>query len=81
MKFLTEFYHEDHKEKSTNIKTVIIQSDFPLQKIKGVLLNSKFNNKLQYIKGDILSQKTLMKASTETASAVILKRSRRIRQK
>ncbi len=73
MKFLSEFYHEDHKEKSANIKTVIIQSDFPSQEIQGVLLNPKFDNKLQYIKGDILSQKTLMKASAETASAVILK--------
>ena len=73
LKFLSEFYHEDHKEKSANIKIVIIQSDFPSQEIQGVLLNPKFDNKLQYIKGDILSQKTLMKASAETASAVILK--------
>ena len=73
MKFLSEFYHEDHKEKSSNIKIIIIQSDFPSQEIQGVLLNPKFDNKLQYIKGDILSSKILNKASAETASAVILK--------
>ena len=73
MKFLSEFYHEDHKEKSSNLKIIIIQSDFPSQEIQGVLLNPKFDNKLQYIKGDILSSKILSKAKAETASAVILK--------
>ena len=73
MKFLSEFYHEDHKDKSSNLKIIIIQSEFPSQEIQSVLLNPKFDNKLQYIKGDILSSKTLNKASADTASAVILK--------
>ena len=72
-KFLTEFYHEDHKEKSANIKIVIIQDEFPNKEIQSILLNPKFDENLHYIKGDIFSEKTLSHAKVETANAIILK--------
>ena len=75
-KFLTEFYHEDHKDKCSNIKIVIIQDDFPNKEIQSILLNPKFDENLHYIKGDIFSEKTLSYAKVETASAVILKSDR-----
>lgn len=74
VKFLNEFYHNDHKEKTANIKIVIIQSNYPDKEIQSVLMNPKFEENLHYIIGDIFSEYTLKKAkvNSPSSSAVFL---------
>ena len=71
-KFLTEFYHEDHKEKTKHLKIVIIQNELPSKDIQSILLNPKYEENLHYLKGDIFSEKTLSNAKVSNADAVIL---------
>ena len=71
-KFLTEFYHEDHKEKTKHLKIVIIQNELPSKDIQSILLNPKYEENLHYLKGDIFSEKTLSYAKVSQADAVIL---------
>ena len=71
-KFLTEFYHEDHKEKTKHLKIVIIQNELPSKDIQSILLNPKYEENLHYLKGDIFSEKTLSYAKVSHADAVIL---------
>jgi hypothetical protein len=72
IRFLNEFYHIDHKEKSENVKIVIIGNEFPDKEIQSILLNPKFEENLHYIIGDIFSEATLHKAKVSNANSIFL---------
>lgn len=72
VKFLNEFYHADHQEKSENMKIVIIQSEYPDKEIQSILLNPKFEENLHYIIGDIFTESTLKLANIAKAQAIFL---------
>lgn len=72
LKFLNEFYHLDHKEKSEDIKIVIIQPNYPDKDFQSILINPKYEENLHYIYGDIFSEQILMKANISQAKAVFL---------
>jgi hypothetical protein len=72
IRFLNEFYHIDHKEKSENVNVVIIGNEFPDKEIQSILLNPKFEENLHYIIGDIFSELTLSKAKVANANSVFL---------
>jgi len=72
VKFLNEFYHQDHQEKSENIKIIIVQSEYPDKEIQSILLNPKFEENLHYIIGDIFTVSTLKLANVAKAEAIFL---------
>lgn len=72
IKFLNEFYHADHQQKSENIKIIIVQSDYPDKEIQSILLNPKFEENLHYIIGDIFSENTLKLANVKKAETIFL---------
>jgi len=72
MKFLMEFYHNDHQEDSNNIKIVIIQPEYPEKDIQSVLMNPRFEESLHFIVGDIFVDKTLSLAAIDTAKSIFL---------
>ena len=72
LKFLNEFYHIDHKEKSENTKIVIIQPNYPDKDFQSILINPKYEEHLHFIYGDIFSEQVLVKANIAHAKAVFL---------
>jgi len=72
IRFLNEFYHDDHKEKSQHIKIIIIQNEYPDKEIQSILLDPKYEESLHFIQGDIFSEIILKLAKTGTAEAIIL---------
>jgi len=72
VKFLNEFYHADHQEKSENTKIIIVQSEYPDKEIQSILLNPKFEENLHFIIGDIFTESTLKLANVAKAEAIFL---------
>lgn len=72
VKFLNEFYHADHQDKSENTKIIIVQSEYPDKEIQSILLNPKFEENLHYIIGDIFTESTLKLANVAKAEAIFL---------
>ena len=68
IKFLNEFYHIDHKEKSENLKIVIIQPTYPDKEIQSILMNPKYEDNLHFIIGEIFSENTLEMAMVAKSS-------------
>lgn len=72
VKFLNEFYHADHQDKSENTKIIIVQSEYPDKEIQSILLNPKFEENLHLIIGDIFTESTLKLANVAKAQAIFL---------
>ena len=63
-KFCKEFYHPDHFVKD-NIKILIIQDSPPTKDISSLLNNPKYENKLQYMIGDIFKENIMKSAKID----------------
>ena len=70
-KFTKEFFHPDHNLKN-EIKIIIIQNCEPSKEIINVLNNPKYENKIQYIIGDIFNEYTLKKAKIKNSQVFII---------
>lgn len=69
-RFLSEFYHIDHKEKSDSFKIIIIQNIPPNNEIQSILINPRFEEHIFYLYGDIFSERTLNKANIIKANSI-----------
>ena len=77
LSFLNEFFHTDHIQKynssfSSNRYVIIINNHPPNIDIQSIIINPKFNYKVFYICGDILSDETLKLANFDYADSIFL---------
>eukprot|EP00003_Mantamonas_plastica_P027345 TRINITY_DN5846_c1_g1_i2.p1 TRINITY_DN5846_c1_g1~~TRINITY_DN5846_c1_g1_i2.p1 ORF type:complete len:731 (-),score=239.15 TRINITY_DN5846_c1_g1_i2:251-2443(-) len=72
MRFLQEFYHEDHGEEAKEIDVVFLSNSEPDQSLRRLLLESSYSRSVSYIIGSALVRRDLENANAAGAIGCFL---------